>query len=239
MNTPIESKSQERPLTTTSYAVLSVLALRDHSTYELTGQMRLSLHYLWPRAESNVYAEPKRLVAAGLADAREEWNGGRRRTIYSITAAGRAALADWLAFAGSRQRYESEGLLKVFFAENGTQEDLLASIRAIRADATAALEHFQRIADPYEAGEGQYPERFALSALVVRLLGEQQAATARWAAWAERLVSEWHEPSGADADWGVETVRATGEAFPLAEDPVREVVQERDVHSRSGAPRTG
>ena len=86
MNTPIESKSQERPLTTTSYGVLSVLALRDHSTYELTRQMRLSLHYLWPRAESNVYAEPKRLLAAGLAEAREEWNGGRRRTIYSITA---------------------------------------------------------------------------------------------------------------------------------------------------------
>ena len=92
MNTPIESKSQERSLTTTSYAVLAVLALRDHSTYELTKQMRYSLHYLWPRAESNVYAEPKRLVAAGLAEAREGWTGERRRTVYSITNAGRRAL---------------------------------------------------------------------------------------------------------------------------------------------------
>ena len=64
MNTPIESKSQARTLTTTSYAVLSILALREHSTYELTRQMKLSLHYMWPRAESNVYAEPKRLVEA-------------------------------------------------------------------------------------------------------------------------------------------------------------------------------
>ena len=232
MNTPIERKSQDRPLTTTSYGVLSVLALRDHSTYELTGQMRLSLHYLWPRAESNVYAEPKRLVAEGLAESREEWNGGRRRTIYSITAAGRAALVAWLASASSRQRYESEALLKVFFAENGSHEDLLASIRAIRADATAALEHFQRVADSYEAGEGQYPQRFALSALAMRLLGEQQAATARWADWAERLVSEWRDPSGARPEWGVQTLRATGEAFPLADDPVREVVQEREVRRR-------
>src|SRR5438034_428456 len=97
MNTPVESKSQDRALTATSYGVLSVLAIRDHSSYELTKQMRLSLHYLWPRAESNVYAEPKRLVAAGLAEAREEWNGDRRRTIYSVTEAGRAALAGWLA----------------------------------------------------------------------------------------------------------------------------------------------
>jgi DNA-binding PadR family transcriptional regulator len=227
MNTPIKSKSQERSLTTTSYGVLSLLALRDHSTYDLTRQMRLSLHYLWPRAESNVYAEPKRLVAAGLAEAREEWNGGRRRTIYSITKPGRAALADWLASPSSRQRYESEAVTKVFFAENGTRDDLLASIRAIREDAVTEIEHFQRIADLYEAGEGQYPQRFALSALAARLLGEQQAATARWAAWAERLVSEWHAQSGADAEWGVETLRATGEAFPLTEDPVREVVQPR------------
>ena len=46
MNTPNESKSQARPLTTTSYGVLSILALRDHSTYDLTRQMRMSLHYM-------------------------------------------------------------------------------------------------------------------------------------------------------------------------------------------------
>src|SRR5215831_10828404 len=114
MNTPVESKSQERALTTTSFAVLSVLAIGEQSTYELTRQMQRSLRYLWPRAESNVYAEPKRLVSAGLAAVREEWTGGRRRTIYSITAAGREALAGWLASPASRQRYESEALLKVF-----------------------------------------------------------------------------------------------------------------------------
>src|SRR6266511_2430105 len=33
----------------------------------------------------------------------------------------------------------------------------------------------------------------------------------------------------AEATWGVETLRATGEAFPVPEDPVREVVQAREV----------
>ena len=59
--------------------------------------MRRSLHFFWPRAESNLYAEPKRLVTAGLAEAREEWNGDRRRTVYSITDRGREALRTWLA----------------------------------------------------------------------------------------------------------------------------------------------
>jgi PadR family transcriptional regulator AphA len=78
---------------------------------------------------------------------------GRRRMVYSITEAGRAALAAWLASPSSRQRYESEALLKVFFAENGTLEDMLAAIRALREDAAVQVDHWQQIADRYEAGE--------------------------------------------------------------------------------------
>jgi PadR family transcriptional regulator, regulatory protein AphA len=225
MNTPNESKSQDRTLTTTSYAVLSVLSLRPHSTYDITRQMRLSMHYMWPRAESNVYAEPRRLVEASLATAREEWNGQRRRTVYSITEAGRAALAEWLASQSARQRYECEALVKVLFAENGTRDHLLASIRALGEDAAEVMRHFLRIAARYAAGEGEYPWRFGLSGLALRLLMEQQATTLRWAKWAEEIVAGWDAPLSADATWGVETLCATGEPLPLNEDPVREVVR--------------
>lgn len=227
MNTPIESKSQgvsqERVLTTTSYAVLSVLSLRDHSTYDLIRQMQLSMHYMWPRAESNVYAEPRRLVEAGLASAREEWNGQRRRTIYSITKAGRTALAKWVASPSARPRYESEALVKVMFAENGTREDLLGSIRAIAQDAADAVEHFRGIADRYAANEGEYPRRFGLSGLALRLVAEQHATTLRWATWAEQVVQGWDGPLSADAAWGVGALGSVGEPFPLTAEPVREV----------------
>ena len=219
MNTPNESKSQERALTTTSFAVLSVLALRDHPTYELARQARSSLHYLWPRAESNLYAEAKRLVVAGLASAREERSGGRRRTVYSITDAGRAALTDWLARPSTPPRYESEALLKVFFAENGTVDDLRRSIRAVQENALDGIAHFQQFADRYAAGEGEYPERFALSALVARLLSEQCATTARWAGWAEDVVSTWETPFEEDAEWGVEILRGAGEPLTASEEP--------------------
>jgi DNA-binding PadR family transcriptional regulator len=186
--------------------------------------MRLSMHYMWPRAESNVYAEPRRLVEAGLATAREEWNGQRRRTVYAITEAGQAALAEWLASPTSRQRYECEALVKVLFAENGRPEDLLASIRALAEDAANVMRHFLRIADRYAANDGEYPWRFGLSGLAARLLMEQQAATLRWARWAEQVVAGWETPLAGEAAWGVETLRATGELFPLDEDPVRQVV---------------
>lgn len=214
MNTPDESTSQGRVLTVTSYAVLSVLALRDHSTYDLTRQMRLSLHFLWPRAESNVYAEPKRLVAAGLAQAREEWHGSRRRMVYSITDAGRSALAEWLSAPSGRTRYESEALLKVLFAENGSREDLLSSIRAIGADASAVIEHFRSIADRYAANEGEYPARFALTAVAARLLAELADASLHWSEWATEVVSGWQTPLSEGPDWGVAALRQAGQVSP-------------------------
>ena len=221
MDTPDESKSQARILTTTSFAILAVLALRDHSTYDLNRQMRLTMHYMWPRAESNVYAEPKRLVDVGLATAREEWNGQRRRTIYSITDAGRAELAAWIAAPSARPRYENEALLKVMFAENGTREDLLESIRAVAADAAEAVRHFRDIADRYAANEGEYPGRFGLSGLTLLLLAEQHAATLRWATWAEGVVAGWDGPLSADASWGIKTLLGTGEPLPIEDDPVQ------------------
>ena len=224
MHTPNKRKSQQRALTTTSYAVLSVLALRPHSTYDLTRQMQLSIRYLWPRAESNVYAEPPRLVEAGLASARDDWIGQRRRTIYSITEPGKRALADWLGSTSSSQRYECEALLKVLFAENGTRDDLLASIQAIGDDATEVIRHFLEIADRYAGDDGAYPYRFALTGLAARLLMEQQAATVRWAAWARAIVEGWETPVSGSTDWGIQVLHSTGEPLPLSEDPVDEIV---------------
>jgi len=224
MDTPDESKGQDRELTTTSYAVLSILALRDHSTYDIARQMSISMRYMWPRAESNVYAEPKRLVDAGLAEAREEWNGGRKRTIYSITDSGRATLAEWLAASSSRSRYESEALVKVFFAENGTVENMLVTIEGLARESAEVIRLYLDIARRYEADEGDYPQRFGLSSLAARLLLEQHSATLRWATWAQQVVGEWHTPLEEGPGWGIRLVREVGTPLPVDEDPVRNVV---------------
>ena len=119
----------------------------------------------------------------------------------------------------SRQRYESEALLKVLFAENGTKDDLLATIRAIREDALAVREHFLQFADVYEAGDGQSPERFDLSALAARLLCEQQAVPHAGRAGPRRsCLAGTAVRRGCRL--GIQTLRASGEGFAIAEDPV-------------------
>src|SRR6187431_658462 len=114
----------EKPLGTTSYAVLGLLAIRPWTTYELAKQVQRSLSWFWPRAERKLYDEPKRLVADGLALASAEATGKRPRTVYAITADGRSALRDWLDEPPAPRTTEFEGMVKVFFADAGTLDQL-------------------------------------------------------------------------------------------------------------------
>src|SRR3954470_18250166 len=105
--------STPRGLTTTSYAILGLLAIQPWSTYELTRQMDRSLSRFWPRAQSKLYEEPRKLVAHGYAVATTERVGRRSRTVYAITPEGRAALTAWLRTPGGGPVLEFEQLLKV------------------------------------------------------------------------------------------------------------------------------
>src|SRR3954451_11277592 len=92
--------STPRGLTTTSYAILGLLALQSWSTYELTRQMDRSLGRIWPRATSKLYEEPKKLVEGGRAEAPAEVGGRRRRPMSPTPRGGGAALGEWLQEPG-------------------------------------------------------------------------------------------------------------------------------------------
>lgn len=195
-----------RPLTTTSYAILGLLAIQPWATYDLAKVMRRSLHFFWPRAESNLYAEPKRLVEAGLAEAREEWNGERKRTVYSITAAGHDALREWLASPSAESRLESEPHLRLMYGNHGAKRDLLAAIDQIEVDAEAVVEHFVRVGGEYTRGEGPFPERIHVNTLIATLGIEQGRATMRWARWAKAEVEQWESTETPDVAWAMRTL---------------------------------
>ncbi|WP_067481609.1 PadR family transcriptional regulator [Actinomadura hibisca] len=180
-----------REPTTTSYAILSLLAVRPWTTYELKQQMERSLRVMWPRAASVVYEEPKRLVAAGLAAARAEYTGRRRSTVYAITDAGRAALRAWLDEPGAGPVTEFEAMVKVAFADHGDLEQLRAQLGAIRADAERRVAVVRERMEQYEGSGGPYPDRLPVIALAARFQREQNEMLLRWARWAEEEVAHW------------------------------------------------
>ena len=182
-----------------SMVVLALLGIDRWTPYELVQHLKRSMiHHIWPRAESKVYEEPKRLVAAGHAQATVD-RQNPRRTRYSISPEGRRVLARWVAEPGTGVRFESEGALKVLFAENGTREDLLATVDAMRRDALADV---ARVAGTLEfvLTEGPpYPGRIHQSVLVMDLVLRITTAVADWADATERRVAGWPDLTADDA----------------------------------------
>jgi len=197
-------------LTPTSYAILGLLAVKPWTTYELAQQMDRALGRFWPRAESRLYEEPKKLVAHGLARASSELVGKRRRTVYTITAKGRRALAEWVPTPGAGPVLEFEQLIKVFFAEHGTKADLLATLAGVREWSDERLAAGVRVPEAYLSGNGPFPERLPWLILVGQFLLEFHLMIERWADWATEIVDTWPDDvAAAQPDWKTLEQQAT------------------------------
>jgi PadR family transcriptional regulator AphA len=105
----------------TAIIVLGLLELGEATPYELKVRVAGSVGNFWSVPHSALYAEPERLAKAGLAEERRE-QGGRRRRVFSITDAGRRALAEWRAEPTSDPaELRDPALLKLFFGADPEQ----------------------------------------------------------------------------------------------------------------------
>jgi DNA-binding PadR family transcriptional regulator len=188
--------------TATSYAILGLLAIKPWTTYELAQQMQRALGQFWPRAESKLYEEPKKLVARGFARAVAEKVGKRPRTVYSITPKGRQALAAWIPTAGDGPVLEFEQMIKVFFAEHGSKDDLLATIERVRQWTEERVARDIDIPRGYLAGEGPFPERLPWLILCGEFLIRFTLMAGQWADWAAGVVENWPDDlATAEPEW--------------------------------------
>lgn len=192
-------------LSSTSFAILGLLVVRPYSAYELAAQMRRSFAYIWPRAVSGIYEEPKRLVAAGYATAAPERRGGRRRTVYSATEQGREAFERWLTEPSAPPVFESEAIVRVMFAEHADREHLLSTLRAALEHARGLQATLVDQARSYGDG-GPSPERLHVIALGGRFLHEYAETLERWAAWALAEVETWPSTGPENAARGAEII---------------------------------
>ena len=183
-------------LTPTSFAMLGLLAIKPWSTYELTKLFGRSVQYVMPRTEANRYLEAKRLIEAGLVTASESRVGKRRRTIYTITPAGRSSLVDWLRDPPRPTHLESESLLKILFGDMADLPTLLDQIRAFEAEAEEVEAPWRAIAREYADGTGPFPERVHINTLFWVLLDRWAQLRSDWAAWAIREVDTWPDEHG-------------------------------------------
>ncbi|PXY18792.1 PadR family transcriptional regulator [Prauserella muralis] len=164
-------------LSTTSYVVLGMIALRGPSTpYDLKRAVGRSVGFFWSFPHAQLYSEPKRLEEAGLLDLHEEQHG-RRRKLYTITEAGQTALRAWLK-EPVNAHFELRDIaeIKLFFNE------LVEPADVAKLAVDQIHQHEQRIA-VYEDMRRRYSDIDAVSNRMVTLelgLGMERAALDFW-----------------------------------------------------------
>jgi PadR family transcriptional regulator AphA len=126
------------------------------------------------------------------ATAKQDAVGRRPRTVYTITRAGRRALAAWLAEPGAGPALEFEGLVKLIFADHGTRDAALASLARAREWAVEQnvgnIEAGEKFLD---AQDGLYAQRGATTLLLGAFLTDYYKLVAEWADWATDEVEGW------------------------------------------------
>jgi DNA-binding PadR family transcriptional regulator len=187
-----ESKgASPRPPTTASFACLALLGERTLTATQIIDGMRTSgMRYLWRRADSRLYEEPRHLCEQGLAEVVGPQERGRG-TRYRMTAAGHEALLAWLDEPGGPPSLEYEALLKAYCSVRGSREQLLLQLGAMRehvARGYAVL--LMTTARLAEAGFQTEPLT-RVSAMLFEYSRYELDMRARWLVETEAAVANW------------------------------------------------
>jgi PadR family transcriptional regulator AphA len=119
-------------LSSTAYVILGMVSREPRSGYEIKALVDNTTRFFWAASYGQIYPELKRLSEAGLIEGSNEPRGERKRTVYAITADGKAELKDWLRQPPQTVEMREEGLLKLFFAGVLPPEQAVETLRSMR-----------------------------------------------------------------------------------------------------------
>lgn len=168
-------------LSPTAYVILGMIRNAPKSGYEIKAAVDGTTRFFWAASYGQIYPELKRLSEAGLVKGVDSPTGGRRRTVYEITADGEEELVAWLRQPPETYEMRDEGLLKLFFADALPREEAVEVLREMRDHRRAVHEQLAAM-EPMAAAK---PDPFPLMVLRSGL-----EFTAWFADWCERMEAE-------------------------------------------------
>lgn len=168
-------------LSSTAYVILGLVRKEPRSGYEIKATVDGSTRFFWAASYGQIYPELKRLSEAGLVVGVDSPTGGRRRTVYEITADGEEELVAWLRQPPTTFEMREEGLLKLFFAGALPREEAVEILRAMRAHRLAVNEQLRSLEPMVAEKEDPFP-------LIVLRSGIE--FTDWFAEWCERMEAQ-------------------------------------------------
>jgi DNA-binding PadR family transcriptional regulator len=144
-------------LSPTAYVILGMVRKGPMSGYEIKALVDNSTRFFWAASYGQIYPELKRLSEAGLVVGVDSPTGGRRRTVYEITADGEEELKAWLRQPPETFEMREEGLLKLFFAGALPVEEAVEIVRAMRAHREAINAQLRQLEELKAKTDDPYP----------------------------------------------------------------------------------
>src|SRR4051794_33633283 len=144
-------------LSPTAYVILGMIRTGPRSGYEIKAAVDNTTRFFWAASYGQIYPELKRLSEAGLAVGVDSPTGGRRRTVYEITADGEEELKAWLRQPPETYEMREEGLLKLFFAAALPRPGAVETPRAMRARRLGVARELRAIEPLAEEKEDPFP----------------------------------------------------------------------------------
>ena len=134
--------------------VLGLLQFGAMSGYDIKSTVDRSTRFFWAASYGQIYPELRKLEQEGLIRGADASNGARGRRVYELTAAGRAALTNWLHGTTTTIEYRDESLMRLFFADALPREEALGLLEARKRGHEEYLDILRTI----EARAGQDPD---------------------------------------------------------------------------------
>ena len=170
-------------LTPFSYAVLTLIGRGGAGPHDLVRMARTGRIY-WDAADSQWYAEPKRLRRLGLLASHTEPGRTKPRTHYTLTEQGREALVAWMDEPARFPRIQHEPVVRLLAADLVPEDRVLESLRALRGEIAALSAQL----DAAETAAAAIPSRTEYLLLNHQLSRRVLQAHADWLDQVERKL---------------------------------------------------
>lgn len=120
-------------LTPFSYTVLVLIGQGGAGAHDLVRMAHQGRIY-WTAADSQWYAEPKRLHQRGYLDAHKEAGRTRERTHYTLTRKGIDAVRQWMQEPARFPRIQHEPIVRLLAADLVGEDAVLESLQGLHAE---------------------------------------------------------------------------------------------------------
>jgi DNA-binding PadR family transcriptional regulator len=171
------------------FEVLALVGNGGAGAHDLLQMARRGRVFAWA-GESQYYTAPKRLARLGFLRARKEPGRTRERTVYELTAEGRAALAAWARTPVHFPTFRHEAFTRLLAADLVGANVTAEAIGTLREDIGEVLQAL----DVAEANARALPHRERYLLLGHQLARRLALVTLEWVEEVERELSGDPEP---------------------------------------------